>query len=363
MKILIATGIYIPEIGGPATYIPNLAKEFIKLGHQVKIITYSDKKEYKVDKDLPYSIFRIERKNKLSNYYRYYKTLKKEVKGFDVIYAFDHFSAGIPSALISKKYKIPLYIRVGGDFIWERYLDRIKDLVTLKEFYNKNIHQKEENLRFKIIKLVFKNTKGIIFTTDFQKDIFKKYYNLKDNKLYNISNPINIDKEEKKERNKEIIFAGRFINKNNIKNLIKAFNNIEDKSFKLVLIGEGYLEKEIKTSDNIIIESRLSRKELREIISKAYLVVFPSLTDISPNTMLECLSVNTPFISSTEIGFDWIKDKIRLFNPLDVDSISKEINRLLDKEEYNNYLEEIKSIDYTYTYQQASKDIIKIFNK
>ena len=78
--------------------------------------------------------------------------------------------------------------------------------------------------------------------------------------------------------------------------------------------------------------------------------------------MLECLSVNTPLISSTEIGFDWIKDKIRLFNPLDIDSIFKEINKLLNKEEYNNYLEIIKNIDYTYTYNQASKDTIKIFS-
>ncbi len=358
MKILIATGIYIPEIGGPATYIPNLVKELTKLGHKVKIVTYSDIFKYEGDDD----VIRVKRGNKLLNYFNYYKTLKKEVKGYDVIYSFDHFSAGIPSVLISKKYNIPLYIRVGGDFIWERYLDRTKDLVTLKDFYNKNIHQKEENLRFKIIKWVFKNTKGIIFTTKFQQDIFKQYYGLNNDKLYIVNNPINIAKEEKKESNKEIIFAGRFINKNNVINLIKAFNKLNNKEFKLILIGEGYLEKEIKTSDNVIIQSRLSREELKQRISKAYLVVFPSLTDISPNTMLECLSVNTPLISSTEIGFDWIKDKIRLFNPLDIDSIFKEINKLLNKEEYNNYLEIIKNIDYTYTYNQASKDTIKIFS-
>ena len=358
MKILIATGIYIPEIGGPATYIPNLVKEFTKLGHEVKIVTYSDISKFKGDNN----IVRVKRGNKLLNYFNYYKVLKKEVKGYDLIYSFDHFSAGIPSTIISNKYNIPLYIRVGGDFIWERYLDGTKDLITLKDFYNKGIYKKEEKLRFKIIKWVFKNTKGIIFTTKFQQDIFKQYYNLNNNKLYIVNNPINIKKQEKKESNNEIIFAGRFINKNNIINLVKAFNKLNNKDFKLVLIGEGYLEKEIETSDNVIIQSRLSREELKQRISKAYLVVFPSLTDISPNTMLECLSVNTPIISSTEIGFDWIKDKIRLFNPLDIDNISKEIKRLLNKEEYNDYLEIINNIDYSYTYNQASKDTIKIFS-
>ena len=36
MKILIAAGIFIPEVGGPATYISNLAKEFVKLGSNIK---------------------------------------------------------------------------------------------------------------------------------------------------------------------------------------------------------------------------------------------------------------------------------------------------------------------------------------
>mgnify|MGYP006452990875 CR=1 FL=1 len=55
MKILIASGIFIPEPGGPATYAVKIAEEFLKLGHQVSIITYSDKSEYDFDKDLAYT--------------------------------------------------------------------------------------------------------------------------------------------------------------------------------------------------------------------------------------------------------------------------------------------------------------------
>ena len=72
MKIVIASGIFLPELGGPATYAAKISEEFIKLGHQVKIITYSDQLEYDFDKDLKYPIFRIQRSNKILNYFNYY---------------------------------------------------------------------------------------------------------------------------------------------------------------------------------------------------------------------------------------------------------------------------------------------------
>ena len=50
MKILIATGIYPPDIGGPAKYAKSLRDEFAKLGHKVKIV------KYRIEKKLPIGI-------------------------------------------------------------------------------------------------------------------------------------------------------------------------------------------------------------------------------------------------------------------------------------------------------------------
>ena len=41
-KILIATGIFPPDIGGPATYVMTLCEELPKLGLEVKVVTYSN---------------------------------------------------------------------------------------------------------------------------------------------------------------------------------------------------------------------------------------------------------------------------------------------------------------------------------
>ena len=40
MRILIATGIYPPDIGGPATYSSLLVRELTARGHFVDVVTY-----------------------------------------------------------------------------------------------------------------------------------------------------------------------------------------------------------------------------------------------------------------------------------------------------------------------------------
>jgi len=42
MRILIATGIFPPDIGGPATILGALAKSLEENGLEIRILTYSD---------------------------------------------------------------------------------------------------------------------------------------------------------------------------------------------------------------------------------------------------------------------------------------------------------------------------------
>ncbi len=50
MKFLLATGIYPPEIGGPATVIAQAAKNLRDAGHDVVVVTYGN--ENAVDGDV-----------------------------------------------------------------------------------------------------------------------------------------------------------------------------------------------------------------------------------------------------------------------------------------------------------------------
>ena len=370
MKILITTGIFLPEAGGPPTYIFNFAKVLLKLKHQVTVLTYSDQVVYDLDKILDFPVVRIVRKNKILNYYHYYKKIKQllNTENFDCVYAFDHFSAGCPVSLAIKNKKIPFFVRVGGDFIWERYLESTNKLVTLLEFYQQNLYQKVEKLRFFLIKKVFARADKIIFTTKFQQDIFAKYYDLPQDKLKIINNPVNKDISASihKNTNKEIIFHGRINKKNNLIFLVQAFAKMQDNSFILHLIGDGPEKSKLQAEanklklKNVIFSDLMSRNALYQKLSVAYLAVYPSLTDISPNGVLESLRLGLPFICTKEIGFDWLKNKALMFDPKNTDELVNILNSLSKEDFYHEYKQKLAKISYDYDYSQATEDTLKI---
>lgn len=369
-KILIATGIYPPEIGGPAGYSKNLAEILSKNNIDVCVITYSDEEFYEIDKNLPYKLIRIKRTNKISNYFRYFVALVKNIRNFDIVYAFDYLSAGIPSVVACKAFNKKLVIRSGGDFIWESYLDKYKKGVKLKDFYKLKLHRKFL-LKFFISKIVLKLCNAIIFTTKFQGHIFEKQYNINPKKVFYISNPVIINDsiEIKENKNNNILFAGRIIEKGNLLNLIKAFSSLNQDNFNLLIVGNGYqkesLEDYVKKNNikNVIFEKGVLNKELREKISASYAMTFPSYTDISPNTVLDCISMKTPFILTQEHGFDWLKNDFFEFDPAEIESIRDYLQKLTDPEYYSNLKQKIENINYNYSYDNVMNDTLEIFQK
>ena len=48
VKILIVSGIFPPDIGGPATYVPEVARELVGRGHEVTVLTTSEPEHLQV---------------------------------------------------------------------------------------------------------------------------------------------------------------------------------------------------------------------------------------------------------------------------------------------------------------------------
>lgn len=104
MKILIATGLYPPDIGGPATYSVFLEKHLPKAGHSFVTVPYRVVRKYP----------------KVIRHFMYILELLRARKGCDIIYALDTISVGLPAMIVSILTRIPLYLRVPGDYAWEQ---------------------------------------------------------------------------------------------------------------------------------------------------------------------------------------------------------------------------------------------------
>lgn len=335
IRILIATGIFPPSIGGPATYAEFLRKELRNLGCEVGVVSYGDKNIQNKNDNL----YIIDNKqNILFKYIKYFFLILKLAQKFDIVYILDLMSAGFPATMAATLKGKKVVFRTGGDFLWEKAFNSDWTDLPLDSYYKAKKNWREKFLMY-FCRSILEAIDIVIFSTNLQKDIYKNYYNLKDKKIRFTGNAIPFIEieEENKEYNNSIVFAGRLIELKNIERLIGAFNASNRKDEKLLIFGDGPLKEKIEKQisdlglkDNILIEGAVRHGELLKAIAGCKFVILPSITEISPNLALECISMAKPIILTKNTGLsEDIVDKIIKVDPLSEDDIREKINYLL----------------------------------
>ena len=110
MRIFVATGIFHPEPGGPATYLYHLLPELQQRGHQVTVLTFGDAPT----DAYPYPVTRISRhQSYLKRQWAYFRAALRLWSGHDL--AFIH-SLNIP---LPRRMQ-PRVGKIVGDSAWER---------------------------------------------------------------------------------------------------------------------------------------------------------------------------------------------------------------------------------------------------
>jgi glycosyltransferase involved in cell wall biosynthesis len=369
MHICIAAGIYPPDVGGPATYITQLVPILQRNGHTVRVVTYSDVATDVQDDTCGYNVIRVIRQSTFGNYIRYTLQLSKASRGADLIYAFDHMSAGIPAAFVSKLRRIPLYVRVGGDFLWERYVRMNNAQVTLRQYYAEGLF-KRDTIRFALIRRVFAQARRVIFTTAFQKELFQSPYHLPNDRLSVVQNamPLKTSGMQHVRERKEYLFAGRTLAIRTLEQLIDAFVGANISEYTLSIITEAPEASRLRTycqvngydSQSINIENQLSHAALLERIRTCHAMIFPRLTDISPNTLFEALSMGVPCLCTSEIGLD-VVSRLQTFDPVSKEALTVAVQRLAKDDEYEAYRAHIGTIVLDRTYDDIAKETLAQF--
>ncbi len=333
MKILIATGIFPPDIGGPAQYAKELAEEFLRQGHKVKVLAYKFKKK------LPTGIRHL----------FYFLRLFFSLGGIDLIIALDTFSVGLPTILAARIFGKKTILRTGGDFLWENYVQKTGNPLTIKDFYDK---KPKLSLKFKLVfslsKFVLKNSSAIVFSTKWQRDIFIKNYGLDFNKTFIIENFYGDKKNNAEPIGKNFLWAGRRIKIKNLSLLETAFSEAQKQN----------------SSIKLNISEKISHENLMEKIKNCYAVILPSLSEISPNFILDAISFNKPFILTKETGFYEKLKEIGLFvDPLDKEDIKNKILFLTDGKNYLEYKNRISNFKFGHSWKEIASEFLDIYKK
>lgn len=120
-KVLIATGLYSPESGGPATYTKLLEERLPKLGFEVSVLPFSTVRH------LPLGIRHL----------AYFGKCLARAGLVDIIYAQDTVSVGFPAALAAFISGKKFIVRVPGDYAWEQARQRFGVEEELEAFQHR----------------------------------------------------------------------------------------------------------------------------------------------------------------------------------------------------------------------------------
>ncbi len=308
MKILITVGIFPPDIGGPASFVPKIAELYSNSGHDITVICLTDKKH--VD-DSNFKIVRILRNQNLL--IRWLKTVFQIIReGYNADLLFVNglpMESYVANIFIRKK----LIRKIVGDWAWERGMNKRIINESFDDFQNKkhNLHLQIAKFsrgwtatKANLIITPSKHLKNVVNSWGVKENCIKVIYN--GTKLKNKPDPI-VDQTYDYLK---IITVGRLAPWKNIDIIIEALNDYKkvNQNFILNIVGSGPEEKKLKKIvSNLELENfitftgQLEKDDLNLYLQKSNIYIQASSYEGLPHVILEAMSHNLSIIS-TPIG-------------------------------------------------------------
>ncbi|MEK9874919.1 MAG: glycosyltransferase family 4 protein, partial [Pelagibacteraceae bacterium] len=296
----VTTGIFPPDVGGPARFVPEISKK-LSLNHDITVVTYSNKpfEEFEYN-------FKVLRLNRNSiKFIRFLKTIKAIYKfGKDVDLIFVNglwLEVYITNILLKKR----IYRKVVGDPVWEKFNNKNNNFINFDKFQNE-----KKNFYYTFLTFLrnnsFKSSDLIIVPSDHLKLFVRKAgYN---GKIIQINNGTKITEYNEEITDNNFLIVSRLVKHKNIDLVIKAFKKINDNlslNFKLHIVGDGpeyknleNLIKKLNLTEKIFLTGKKNEAEVEKYYKEAKFFIQASSYEGSPHSILEAINYHNFVIAS-----------------------------------------------------------------
>jgi len=304
ITVLIATGIFPPQIGGPATYSKLLLDELPKRGFEIKVQSFGWVIKY--PKVIRHAVY-------------FFKVLFSGF-GADIIYAQDPVSVGLPALVAAKILRKKFYLKIVGDYAWEQGSQRSGVSDLLDQF---SVEYDKYPFFVRLLKrtqfFVANNANKIVVPSEYLKKIVANW-GIKEEKIQVIYNAFHApdfrgSKEEMRIKfhvdYPMIISVGRLVPWKGFDTLIALMPEIAKKipRVKLFIVGEGpdkeYLQtciKKVGAEASVVLTGKMKQNDLFEHIKAADLFVLNTSYEGLSHQLLEVLYLETPIACSNAGG-------------------------------------------------------------
>lgn len=308
-RLLIASGIFHPEPGGPATYLYQLLPALQRLGWDVRAISYGDGDTAAY----PYPLLRVPRRALPLRMLHYAREVRPLLAWADLVYV---HTLGLPLS----GGDAPRVVKIVGDQAWERAVRRgwVPPTTGVDDFQTQDygrVVRAQKAVRSREVRRMA----GVIVPSEYLKRMVAGW-GVDPARIHVIYNALTAEthapassQQDARSRlgigadEKIILTAARLEPWKGVDHLIAALAHVPD--VRLLVAGDGpmrdSLEQQadrLKLADRVIFLGRIPREQVAQYMKAAdYVALYSGYEGLS-HTLLESLRGGTPVIASDKGG-------------------------------------------------------------
>lgn len=340
MKILIITGIFPPDIGGPATYVPQIAEALSGRGHQITVVALSDRLDHE-DTVYPFGVIRLPRKE--FKLWRWLHTVVKLIqlgRKADLLFV---NGLAMEAALANLVLRKPMVQKVVGDLAWERAtnLSWVKD--NFEEFQKKRYGLKVEAL--KALRGWWTRRADRVIVPSQYLARWVAHWGVPEERIvviYNAVEPIDGLKPLPIPLKTPVkaITVGRLVLWKRIDKLLEALSQVPE--LGLAVVGDGpersrlgVLAKRLGVSERVYFAGSRSKLETLRLMAACDFFVLNSTYEGLPHVVLEAMALGLPVVATAVGGTpEIVKDgETGILVPPEGDGLIEALRRLVEDPE------------------------------
>jgi glycosyltransferase involved in cell wall biosynthesis len=346
VNVVIVTGIWPPDVGGPASHAPEVAEFLRTRGHEVEVVTTAPAPPAAQ----AYPVRWVSRAQPVAlRYLRGARLVARTARGADVVYSTGMYGRTRVGSLLAR---VPSVVKLTGDPAYERAFRYGLTRLPIESF------QRSHDLRIAWLKvyrdLTLWGADRLVIPSAALGAFAGEWHLVRGERIVVLPNPISVPQVEDRDvlrgrhgfEGQTLVFAGRLSLQKSLDIALRAVAACD--GVALVLAGDGpergrleALAAELGIGGRTRFVGAQPRETVLELLAAADAELLSSGWENFPHSLIEALAVGTPVISTgvggvTEIVTDGVNGL--LVPPDDADALAAAIRRFFADEELRSRL-------------------------
>lgn len=294
MRVLFLTGIWPPDVGGPATHGPDFARFLRDRGHSVEVVTMGDGEPT----DRPVPVHTVSRSRPFPiRYPEVALTGLRRGRKADVIYATATYAAAAAAACGAGK---PLVVKLVSDPAYERAWRLNLFRGTAQEF--ESVSDPRLAMLRRLRTLTLRQARRIVVPSAYLANMAAGW-GLGESGIEVLVNPAPPPKDVEPAdlAPGTFVYVGRLATQKDVGTLLDAFAGVDDAQLEIIGDGPERAELEARADSRVRFLGALPHDQVLAHLAGARAAVLSSVWENLPHAAVEALAVGTPVVS-TAVG-------------------------------------------------------------